>query len=399
MVTKDLLRGGGIEKYTREVGRRLVQRGHEVTAFSTGGTGPRPNSWNGMDIVWLPKGRPYWSEKLAGAAMATVREFRMDRPDVVHLHSVAAGSMAAALRWRGSPCLVQMHGVEWQRSRWSSFARLTLRALEAATFRCGHAFTAVSNVQCRYYEQRYSVPVEFIPTAAGLAEPADPSLLAPLGVAPGRYVFSASRLVPEKGIHYLIQAFRHVRTDWKLVVGGAAGGAGGYARALREMAAGDSRILFTGHVEGELLQALFGNAGAYAQPSEMEGLAMSLIEAMGHGVLCIASDIPENREALGTAGVLFRSRDPRDLADKLDWAVKNPSRGSMLGVKARRRVADLYTWDRVTAALEDLYQRTILQFGQRGSAGNRPSGAPAAGAAQPGHAGVLNAAQVRSNPQ
>lgn len=399
LVMKDLLGGGGIEKYTREVGRRLVQRGHEVTAFSTGGAGPRPDRWNGMHLVWLPKTRPYWSEKLAAAAMATVRAFRMDCPDVVHLHSVAAGIMAAALRARDVPCVLQMHGVEWRRSRWSAFGRLTLRALEAVSFRCNHAFTAVSQVQCRYYEERYSVPVAFIPTAAELAEPVEPSMLAPLGVAPRQYVFAAARLVPEKGIHHLIDAFRRVPTNWKLVIAGAAGGSGGYARSLRKSAADDSRILFTGHVEGELLRALFCHAGAYVQPSEIEGLALSLLEAMAYGSLCIASDIPENQEALGEAGLLFRSQDPRDLADKLQWAVKRPSAASALGALAKQRVAQLYTWDRATDALEELYECTVRQYAHRGYRDVLPATLPDAAAMRHSHAEILSAVPARNNQQ
>src|ERR1700742_762463 len=95
LLVKDLLKGGGVETYTRGVGSRLVKRGHKVTVYSTGGENGTPSTWEGMDVVWLPKVRPYWAENFCGAAMAAYKEMRTASAEIVHLHSVAAGSMAS----------------------------------------------------------------------------------------------------------------------------------------------------------------------------------------------------------------------------------------------------------------------------------------------------------------
>jgi glycosyltransferase involved in cell wall biosynthesis len=354
LVVKDILNGGGIERYTREVGKRLVQRGHSVTVYSTRGTNPMESTLHGMRIIWLPRLQPHWCEKPAGALTAAFHQLSNSNTDVVHLHSVVSGAMAGLIRFLRVPCVVQMHGVEWQRSRWSAFGRSVLKQLERLSFRYGDVFTAVSKVQCEYYSSRFNVPIHFIPTAADVKDRVP--LTARVGslLRPGSYVLTTSRLVPEKGLHYLIDAFRRLRTDWDLVIAGD--GPEMYAKGLRELAGSDHRIQFVGHVNGALLDQLYSNAGVFVQPSEIEGLAISLLEAMSFGLPCVASDIPENREALGAAGLTFKSKEVEDLCSKLEFSISNQALLAPTGAAARSRVAQLYSWDGVTNSLESLYQ-------------------------------------------
>jgi glycosyltransferase involved in cell wall biosynthesis len=359
LMAKDLLAGGGIETYTREVGPRLAARGHEVTVYSTRGEGQALASWRGMRIVWLPKVKPYWAEKFCGAAMATYKEFMTDSSDIIHMHSVAAGTMAALLRWRSAPCVIQMHGVEWMRGRWGATARATLKMMERTTLLCGDAFTAVSKTQCDYYGRCYHKYFEYIPTAADLKPYASPQLILDLGMRPREYMLFAARLVPEKGLHHLISAFRRVPAECSLVIAGDCPNGGGYERRLHELAGADPRIRFVGRVSGRLLEELYSNARFFIQPSELEGMSICLLEAMSYGNTCIASDIPENLECLGEAGLYFRSKDPEDLARVLDWSLRNPEAARELGGKARNRVEAYFSWDRVVDQLESLYERVV----------------------------------------
>ena len=266
LLVKDLLNGGGIETYTREVGRRLARKGHEVTVYSTGGGDDRPATWHGMNIVWLPKVRPYWAEKFCGSAMAAGKELMTGSPDIIHLHSVAAGAMAAFLHYRSAPCIVQMHGVEWMRSRWGPVARAALQTMERCSIACGDAFTAVSKTQCDYYASRYGAYCEYIPTAADLKDSASPRLLLDRGLRPRKYVLFAARLVPEKGAHYLIPAFRRLPTDYSLAIAGEWPNSIAYRRQLLELAGGDPRITFLGDVRGRLLEELFPMPGCSFSP-------------------------------------------------------------------------------------------------------------------------------------
>ncbi len=358
LIAKQLIAGGGgIEKVTREVGRRLAARGHHVECYSTRGEGEEPAEWAGLEMRWMPRFRPYWTEKPLGSLYAAVRA-RLDSPvvDVYHLHSVAAGAMAGLLG-RRAPCLLQMHGVEWQRSRWSRGAKAVLHSLERMSFRYASALTAVSRRQCDFYQQRYGRPVEFIPTGTALPEAPRPELVPELGLPSNRYYFTAVRQVREKGLHYLIPAFLRLETDWHLVIAGGEGGDRAYCRQLREMAGRDPRVHFLGHVTEPLLGSVYASAGAYVQASEIEGMAISLLDAMSHGTCCIVSNIPENLDLVGPEGLSFVSGNIDDLARKMQLAAQNRGQAEALGLAARSRVLSEFTWDAVTNRLESLYYR------------------------------------------
>jgi len=357
LLAKDFFRGGGIETYTREVGRRLAARGHEVTVYSTRGKDACPDDWEGMRFVWLPRIKPYWAEKCAGALLAACKALREEAPDIFHLHSVVAGSTAPLLRLKGARCVVQMHGVEWMRTRWGIVAKGVLRGMEYASLVSADAITAVSHTQCEYFKSRHDVECEYIPTAADIKDFASPDLISGMGLLPRKYVLFAARLVPEKGAHHLIRAFRRLATEHSLVIAGEASASSGYWRQLLNLAEGDRRIKFIGRVQGRLLEELFSNAALFVQPSELEGLSIGLIEGMSYGIPCLASDIPENREVVGSTGLLFRNKDVDDLERRLNWILSNVAATSKLAGNGRERVQALFSWEHVVDQLETLYTR------------------------------------------
>ncbi len=362
LLVKDLFRGGGIETYTREVGRRLVARGHSVTVYSTRGDDACPAEWEGMRIVWLPRIKPYWAEKTSGALAAACKALVSESPDILHFHSVAAGTTAAVLRMKRVPCVLQMHGIEWMRTRWGGMARGVLKSMESVSVACADAITAVSNSQCEYFDNQYARYCEYIPTAADIKDFVPAKLISDLGVQAHQYVLFAARMVPEKGAHHLIKAFRRVSPDLHLVLAGEAPVSSHYQQELLDLAAGDPKISFAGHVRGRLLGELFSNAALFVQPSELEGCSIGLLEAMSYGLPCLASDIPENKEVVGDAGWLFRNKDVDDLERALNWSVHHEMAGLELGAKARRRVQALFSWDHVVDQLEDLYGHAIWHF-------------------------------------
>ncbi len=375
LLAKDFFRGGGIETYTREVGRRLVARGHEVTVYSTRGEEDCIAEWQGMRFVWLPKAKPYWAEKTAGALVAACNAFRQDIPDIFHLHSVVAGTLALFLHWKKAPCVVQMHGIERLRTRWGFIAKGVLKIMERLSLVSADAVTAVSRTQCKYFKDTYNLDCEFIPTAADLKEFAQPNLILDLGITPRKYILFAARLVPEKGVHYLIEAFRTLSLEHTLIIAGEAP-APGYERKLHEMAQDDPRIRFLGRVRGRLLEELFSNAALFAQPSELEGLSIGLLEAMSYGIPCLASDIPENLEVVGERGFLFRNKDVADLRRQLSWALANQSGLSNLAAYGRQRVQEHFAWERVVDQLETLYKRVSVSIQPESDPGLREAALP-----------------------
>lgn len=359
-VVKNLLRGGGIEKYTFELGRRLVQRGHEVTVFSMphyGKVGP----WiEGMRVITVPVIRRASAEKLsAGLSAARYIAGHGESYDIVHCHSVGAGAFGLFMKRRAAATILQMHGIEWQRSRWNGIGRNVLKALERISLNSHDAYTAVSQVQCDFYAKHSRKQMVFIPTGADIHPAPVPSEILKMGLEAGRYVLFASRLVQEKGAHYLISAFRALQTDLKLVVAGDANGADDYKASLYALAAGDERIVFPGMVEGRKLAELFGHATVYVQPSEIEGLSIALLEAMSYGRCCLTSDITENKEAIGDTGYTFKSGDAAFLKMKLASLLARPDIREEAGARARLRVQENFSWDCITSQFEQLYRDTI----------------------------------------
>lgn len=358
LVVKNITRGGGIEKYTQELGGRLVARGHQVTVYSMGHYGEFDSEFMGMHIVPVSCIKHPAMEKLSASAMAALKILLCSQKyDVVHCHSVAAGAFAPLIRLRGEKCLLQMHGIEWQRDRWSTFGKSVLKFLERISLSASQAHTAVSKTQCDYYREQHGIDMRYIPTGAELKPHHEALEILGMGLEPGKYVLFASRLVHEKGAQYLIPAFRQLETNFKLVIAGDAKGEEVYKQQLKALAGDDPRILFPGFVTGRPLEELFSNAAVYVQPSEIEGLSIALLEAMSYGNCCLVSNIPENIEAIGDAGFTFENKNVADLTDKLEMLLASEKMRRSVSEKARTRVGEEYCWERITGEFEDMYSQ------------------------------------------
>lgn len=360
-VVKNIARGGGIERYTEELGSRLVRRGHEVRVYSTRHYGALVPEHKSMHIIGVPSIPVTACEKLSAGIASTLHASLTSWADIIHLHSVGPGVMGWLPRLRHKPSLVQFHGIEWRRARWSSFGSVVLKNLERATIRCNHCFTAVSETQCAYFKDMYGIEARFIPGGADEKPVPEPKEILTLGLQPRRYVLFASRLVREKGAHYLVDAFRRLDTEDRLVIAGDVQGADAYRDELHRLAGNDPRIIWPGFVEGRLLEELVGHARVFVLPSDLEGLSLALLEAMSYGTCCLASDIPENIEALGSAGLTFHREDAADLAAKLQSLLGDDEAVDAYGAKALVRARDRFSWDRITDEFEEYYRELLGQ--------------------------------------
>ncbi|MFX0197229.1 MAG: glycosyltransferase family 4 protein [Candidatus Hodarchaeota archaeon] len=354
-VVKHIVRGGGIEKYMDELGGRLVEMGHEVMVYSMTNYGALPSNYKGMTIVPVSSIPLRQMEKLSASLVAGARLALSQWPDIVHFHSVGPGSAAWLARLSGKKTVIQMHGLEWKRSRWGKTGVYVHRFLEKCSLLTKSSITAVSKEQCKYFLNRYGIDAKYIPTGVNIKRKIPPNEIIRIGLKPKKYILFASRLVKEKGAHYLIPAFRTLDTEYMLVIAGGLPKGDKYTRELLTLAEGDKRIIFPGFVEGRLLEELFSNAAIYVQPSEMEGLSIALLEAMSYELPCLVSDIPENKEAIADCGITFLSQEINDLALKLSYMLKPSPNLQQLAKNAVRRVEVNYSWDSIAAAFNDYY--------------------------------------------
>jgi glycosyltransferase involved in cell wall biosynthesis len=210
-------------------------------------------------------------------------------------------------------------------------------------------------VQKKYYEEKFNRPVHYIPTGVNKVDLRKPDWIIEQGLEPNRYILFAARLVEEKGVHFLVEAFRPIDTNMKVVIAGDAAHSESYKSKIRQMVNGDRRFLFPGFVSGIPLEELFSHAYLFCLPSTLEGLPIALLEAMSYGNCCVASDIPENLEALKNLGYLFESRNAKDLNRVLIDLIQHPEKAERMKQIAKKYVLENYSWDEVTDKMERLY--------------------------------------------
>jgi glycosyltransferase involved in cell wall biosynthesis len=356
IVLKTIPFGGGVEKYVEEIGPRLVQMGHEVIVYTMSHYGHPPAEYKGMKIKPIRAIGTKSAEKITSSLLATLDLCLREKADIVHYHAFTNQVPFLPKFW-GIPVVVQGHGIEWKRSRWNWLGKGTLLLSEKICVYSADRLTVVSQTQREYLMEKYEKESVYIPT--GVNPPIRRKALEitrDWKLGERDYILSAGRLVPEKGLHYLIQAFRALNSRMKLVIAGSSLHEKAYEDNLRRLAGDDPRILFTGHVTGMKFEELMSNAYAFVLPSELEGLPTVLLEAMSYGNCCIASDILENREALRDQGLTFISRSTGDLKAQLEKVSADPELASRYRKLSAEGILASHDWDRIAEQFHSFYQ-------------------------------------------
>jgi glycosyltransferase involved in cell wall biosynthesis len=346
---------GGIERHVEELGRGLAGLGHDVTVYCRNNYTLPDAAVEGLTLRRLPsvntKHLDAWTHTLVASLDAAPRRF-----DLYHYHALGPATLAFIPRVLGKTVVATVHGLDWQREKWGAVASAYLRLGEWAAARLPARTIVVSRELQRYFARRYRRRTAYIPNAVSAPEPVDAGALAPYGLEAGRYLLTVGRLVPEKGIHLLLEAYRDVATELPLVVVGD-DPHGKYLERLKEEA--DGRVRFVGYVYGPPLAAFFAGSYLYVQPSTLEGLSIALLEAMSYGAGVLASDIPPNVEALADAGFYFPSGDVAALRERLRRLIASPDDVKAKGDEAARRVAELYSWEEVARRTAAVYEAAL----------------------------------------
>ena len=281
-----------------------------------------------------------------------------EKPDILHIHSTGSSIFALHPRAFGIKTVVQSQGLDWQRAKWGRLARTYLKMTDYSLVNFPDASTAVSLKLQRYYQSVTGRKVMYIPNGVNPGAKLAPDEIHQFGLAGNDFIFFAARLVPEKGAHYLVEAYRRLGDfSKKLVIAGDTNYGDAYAGNLKKQA--DENILFPGFVRGKLLQELYSNAYIFVLPSEIEGLSISLLEAMGHRNCVLVSDIEENLEAIGDSGWSFHTKSIDDLTEKLRFLISNETIVDRYRGMALDHVRAKYDWDLVAAQYEALYHSLL----------------------------------------
>lgn len=359
-------REGGIEVVVEELSVRMVLQGCKVTCYNRSGhhiSGAHIRLWEG-NIHKGVRVKTVPTIKRKGLAAATSSAFSalfsaLGPYDVVHVHAEGPAVFCWLPKLMGKKVVVTVHGLDWQREKWKrGFGSRYIRLGERMAVRWADEMIVLSRRVQEYFMDTYGRKTSFIPNGVTRPEKAPPEeIRARYGLEQGSYILYLGRIVPEKGEHYLIEAFRQTATDKKLVLVGGASDTNTYMEELKQMAAGDERILFTGFVQGRLLEELYSNAYLYCLPSDLEGMPLSLLEAMSYGNCCLTSDIEECTEVVEDCGVSFRKGSVEDLREKLQYLIDHPEVVRGYQEQAADAVCRKYSWDDTVKKTLEVYMR------------------------------------------
>ena len=362
-------REGGVEIVVEELSVRMAQKGHRVEAYNRYG---HHVSGKKYDDEYGWKGRKYYKgvrvriiptfqssslNAIVYSFLATLRAL-FTKYDVLHYHAEGPCAMLWIPKMFGKRVVVTIHGLDWQRAKWGNFASRVIKFGEKMAARHADEVIVLSRNVQQYFKEKYGREVTYIPNGINRPERRKADLIREkYGLERDGYFLFLARIVPEKGLHYLIEAYQKLDTDKKLVIAGGNSQAVEYMEQIHEMAAKDDRILMTDFVQGQTLEELYSNAYAFVLPSDVEGMALSLLEAMSYGNCCLVSDICENTEVVENQALHFRKGDVKDLWEKLQYLLEHPDTVERLRSGSADFICGKYNWDEVVDETLRLYRK------------------------------------------
>ncbi|MEO5875185.1 MAG: DUF1972 domain-containing protein [Streptosporangiaceae bacterium] len=353
-------RYGGFETAVEEIGRRLVEAGHEVTVYCRGERYPEP-TYLGMKIVHLPAVKKKVVETLSHTALSVLHT-AVHRPDVALVFNAANAPLLPVLRALRIPVATHVDGLEWQRAKWAGAGRRYYRTVEKLAVRWSDALISDARGIQDYYRDTFGAASVFIPYGAPILDRTNEEKLREAGYEPGEFHLVVARFEPENHVHVEVEGYRASTATQPLVVIGSAPYADEYTAKLHRIAGDDPRIRFLGGVwDQELLDAYYAGALTYLHGHSVGGTNPSLLRAMGAGASVLAWDVVFNREVLADAGRFFGG--PEELAREIEDAEADPAGTVERGDAARKRAAEYYLWDEVARdyakLCEDLKARRL----------------------------------------
>ncbi len=344
---------GGFETFAEHLSTRLAARGHEVTVYCRAHyVSPRQLEYQGVRLTVLPTIRHKYFDTVVHALISALHAVPK-RYDAALVCNAANAPFTPLLRWTGTPVAINVDGLEHKRKKWNWLGRNYYMLAERLATILPNVTVTDAHVIHDYYLSKYGAPSTMIAYGAEVERRPDRETVRRWRVEPNRYVLYVSRLEPENNAHLVIEAFKKVRTAYRLLVVGDAPYARDYISDLKARARGDKRIVFTGFVFGQDYRALQQNAYCYVHATEVGGTHPALLEAMGYGNCVLTLATPENIEAVGEAGIPYA--DEPDLVNKLQRVLRDGSLVQSYRHRAQLRVREHYDWDHVVDKYEKLF--------------------------------------------
>lgn len=355
-------REGGVEVVVSELSTRMAALGHHVTCYNRSGhhvsgrefDDEMEKNYQGVRIkkvLTVPfRGLAAMSSSISAAFLCA-----FGRYNVVHIHAEGPAFMTWLPKLLRKRVIVTIHGLDWARAKWGKFASWYIKSGEKNAVRFADTIIVLSRGVQDYFRSVYGRETVFIPNGVVRAQKRDAEIiLDKWNLKKDSYVLFLGRLVPEKGIHYLIEAWKEIDTDKKLVIAGGNSDTQEYMDQLKQIAG--EGVIFTGFQQGKALEELYSNAYLYVLPSDLEGMPLSLLEAMSYGNCCVISDIEECTQVVGEHAVVFPKGDVSGLRSVLQNLLTHPEIVEKYRNEAAEYIYSKYNWDDVVARTLEIYR-------------------------------------------
>jgi len=346
----------GADKFALELFPRLVKRGHTVIAYNRRYKDAFIDiaEYKGVQIKTFTTISRTGFDTLLHSFKCTCDIIFNNTADIVHIQNGGNSIWAIPLRLFGKKVFISQDGVDWKRDKWTWYAKLYLKFSSFITAHIPNEVIFDNVIAKKLFEDKFKKQYKFIPFGSEV-ETGDGNMdiLSKLGVEKGEYYLFVGRFIPDKGLHYLIPAFKNSVSNKKLILIGGSPNPSPYEKQLYDMA--NERIIFPGYVYGDDVNTLMRNSYCYIQPSDVEGLSPVVLTVMGLNVPLIVSDIEENQYAVLDTARTFKKADIQSLTEEINYCENNYPEMLTLAQKAQERALSVFNWEKVTDAHVEVF--------------------------------------------
>lgn len=338
-------REGGVEVVVEELATRMAAKGHSVTVYNRKRKSIKSQKYfDGVRIIDVPTLENKNLNAVVYSFLASIRA-SLGKYDVIHFHAIGPSFFLVIPHLFGKRTVVTVHGLNYKTPKWKGIGAWFIKKGEAITAKYADEVIVLSLNQKRYLKEKYNRDVTYIPNGTTVFDRENPDIIKKkYGLDSGKYILFLSRIVPGKGLEYLLDAYRNIDSDLQLIIAGKSEYAEGFYSSVLKKASKDQRVKFIGFVEGKELRELYSNAKLFVFPSEAEGMPMCLLEAMSFDCPCLVSNIPENMEVGGDFVQSFETQNVNDLENKLIRCLEHPE---IFKAGSGKYIRENYCWDSV----------------------------------------------------
>jgi glycosyltransferase involved in cell wall biosynthesis len=359
---------GGVESHVQTLSEKLVGNGHDVTVYTSNfGDLKEREIYRGVEVVRVKQTREIFYTPITPSLK---KEMKPEKYDVVHAHTpppLSSYYTARAMKKSKTPYVVTYHCDLQLPGIIGSLATAAYKVtLGRYTFKQTQKIIVHTKTYGATSRILWKFDVSVIPSAVNpeiYSENIDSqSVIARHGLEGKKLVLFVGRIVPHKGLDYLIYTAEFTPKNVSYLIVGRGDYLGSLRRKTREKGL-EKRILFAGKVPSKKLPSYYAAADVFVLPSisRLEAFGLVVLEAMASAKPVIISNIPGVTELItdGEEGLHVEPMDAKDLADKINQILDDDELRKRMGETGREKVYREYSWDKVASQIEKIYEEVV----------------------------------------